>query len=144
MEGMIWALIVVTGAANVNVSTGYPNKTLCEDAASIARTGKTVAEQKAADEAEMARRAKLDREYEEGHPPRQPTKDDEQQCTRYRADGSWAGGVLYVGGNDCYISEKDGLTHFSRQSFVTFSNGGYDAAREIKYAKCVLVDPKDR
>jgi len=143
MEGMIWALIIVTGTASVNVSTGYPNKALCEDAISIARTGMTVMEKKSADEADRVREARLDQEFAEAHPTRPPTKDDEKKCPHYNKNGGIA---IMTGSVNCYIDDDDGMIHFTRHSFFSVTSGSnyYDPAREIKYAKCVLVDPKDR
>jgi hypothetical protein len=142
MEGMIWALIIVTGTANVNISTGYPSKTLCEDAISIAKTGMTVMENKSAEEAEKIREARLDQEFAASHPSRPATADDNAKCSHGTKSS-----ISFGSGNDptCMVDDDTKTVSFTRHSYFTMGYGSiYDPVREIKYAKCVLVDPKDR
>lgn len=139
MENLVWALIIVSGTANVSFSSGYPSKELCEDAVSIAKTGMTVAEKKAADDAQQARRTKAAQEYQEAHPPREPTAEDRKQCFDNRA-----GLVLGWGStSDSCSIEKDGLTHFQAAEGY-FGTSTYNQAAEIKYAKCVMVNSKEK
>jgi hypothetical protein len=137
MENMIWALIIVTGAANVNVSTGYPNKAICEDAISIVKTGMTVIEKKSSDEADKVREARLDQEFLAANPPRPTIKQDEGKCGKVNKSG-----VTYFSGQySCTIDEDTNTTSFNRNPWVTTTSIGIvDPDRAIKYAKCVLVD----
>lgn len=106
MENFIWALIVVSGTANVSFSTGYPSKALCEDAISIAKTGRTVIEEKSEQEKQKIASLRAKQEWLDAN----PGKNDHDYLNRY---------------NSIIISTS---------SYIP----------EIRYAKCVLVDPKDK
>lgn len=138
MENLIWALIIVTGAANVNVSTGYPNKALCEDAISIAKTGRTWIEQKSYLEAEKIREDRLEQEFQDAHPSRPATEDDIKKCTMF--SGSLSGFRTRLGWDPiCFVDVETNITSFIRPN--TAPKIDDDPASKIKFARCVMVTP---
>lgn len=137
MENMIWALIVVTGAGSVSFSSNYPNKAICEDAISMARTGMTVEERKASDARSKQARQEGIRKYQEAHPTRPTKAEDEKNCF----DGRTGSGFGFGSSGSYCIMERDGQTRFYPMNVATF-NTTYNATSEVKYAKCVMV-PKD-
>lgn len=139
MENLIWALIVVSGTANVSLSSGYPSKALCEDAMSIARTGMTVEEKKASDDAERAGRARAAQVYQDAHPARATTPADKKTC-----HDNTSGGSAFGSSSDFCVMEKDGMTRFYPGAMSSWSVGPYLPEREIKYAKCVMIVPTDK
>jgi len=139
MENLIWALIVVSGSANVSLSTGYPSKALCEDAISIARTGMTLAEKKAHDEAERDRRAKELKAYQDAHPARATKPSDKKECfDNTSGDRGYGSSAAFC------VMESDGMTRFYQNNSVWSYSISTSPDREIKYAKCVMVDTKDK
>ena len=132
MENLVWALIVVSSTANVSFSTGYPTEGACKDALSIARTGRTVAEEEeAARRADKAREQRL-AEYQARNPPRPSTPQDEKRCYGLEFLGMDSSAPFCVRGSD-------GQTRFFGPSLgLTMSVGG----PTITYARCVQV-PRD-
>ncbi len=141
MTNLVWALIVVSGAANVSFSSGYPSQALCEDAISIARTGMTVDEKKSSDEAAKVVEDRAEQEFQASHPSRIPTAEDKLNCGKI-SKTSW---IMVGGQSNCVIDTDKNLTIFSRRYLVTTTMSAInDPSREIRYAKCVLVDPEDK
>jgi hypothetical protein len=164
-EVLVWALIIVTNANTINVSTGYPNEGLCKDAISLAKYGMTVMEKKSADEAEKVKQARMEQEFQEAHPPH-PTTADDKCATVIGSDGA---GVMVFGGDasgggpssvhlPCTINKKTGMTTYQRFSPDSYGGGGgtgggggyamispsYIYENNIKFAKCVAVNPEDK
>lgn len=142
-SSMIWALILVSGSMNVSFSSGYPSEKVCKDALNVARTGKTVQEQK--DDEEKARLAKAvaDGKWRLEHPLRKPTAEDEKICSKAKD------GYLTVSGSSgsamrCVI-EDDGLVHeypayWTTSGSISMSGSG----DSVRWAKCVIVNPDDK
>lgn len=161
---LIWALIIVTNANAVNVSTGYTTEGLCKDAISIAKYGLTVMEKKSADEAYRVQQTRLKQEFEAAHPPHPTTDKDRATCAIVdNGDGSGgSAGAMTVYGDvqidySCTINKNTGMTTYQWSTPGSFGGGGggtgggytvgssnHDYENNIKFAKCVAVNPEDK
>ncbi len=139
---MPYTLITVTNAGEVKHSRGFETLEMCEQAKSIALTGMTIEENKAADEAYAKRQREKEAKWRAAHPPRVPT--DEERAR-------WAG-TLFQTGHYCTIGEDGLLYEWYGETWigpsyrpqdgesVEFIRGGHvlKHRHDIKYAKCVI------
>lgn len=149
----MWTLITVTNGGDVSHSTGYLSKELCEQAKSVALTGMTIEQNKAADEAyEKSVKEAADR-WREAHPPRKPSTPADFKIIEWHKNGSRtlgatdgfsnydaATGMMLDypnsrGATSSAYSPNDGESvAYVRGTFVTKHK------TDIKYAECVLTD----
>ena len=145
----VWVLITVTNAGAIHQESGFRNQALCEDAISIAKYGKTVAEH-TEDQREAAAAWKQRKdEWRVKHPPREPKTDAERElikkgdCSTYwlldcvGTDWGSLGGVCSHTENGL-IYEDDCASDNRSTIFFSGNNGN-----EIKFARC-LPDPSGR
>ena len=79
---MAFTLITVSYGGEIRHSSGFATKALCEVAKSIALTGMTPKENKAADEAYAAWELARAKNWRDAHPPREP-KTKEERAMQY-------------------------------------------------------------
>lgn len=134
MTPSIFVLVVVAMSGNVS-SSYYNTEHDCLEAKSIARSGQTIEQVKAADDA----RAKAVSDFETAHPPRPPKDDWERSYIKSAADlktkGGWQGCMSSSEGNDLCVTD-DGLIQ-ERPSSMTF---GIIQPGDIKNAECYVSD----
>lgn len=142
LEITMWTLITVTFGGVVSESQ-HATKESCEQAQSIALTGMTIEENKAADEAYAAYLKK----YEEDHPWRDPKDDNERGILKSGGGGSVSWGGPY---NLIYDSKTgkvreqpgggmSGSYNSNEGEAMNYVRGGWvrKSRADIKYAKCV-------
>jgi hypothetical protein len=142
LEIAMWTLITVTNGGKVNESQ-HATKESCEQARSIALTGMTVEENKAADQVY----ADYLKKYEEDHPWRDPKDDNERQILKSGGSGSVSWGGPYQLSYDSatgkvreYPSGGMSMSYNSNEGeTVDYVRGGWvrKSRTDIKSAKCV-------
>lgn len=128
------AFVLLAVAYSGNVSSNYyQSEHDCLEAKSVAETGQTIEQIKAADDA----RAKANAAFESAHPPRQPKDDWERSFVKSYADikasGGWQGCMSSNAGNDICVTDN-GLIQ-ERPSSMTL---GVVQPGAIKYAECFV------
>lgn len=86
-----WILISVTSGGAVHETSSFPSRALCEDALSIAKTGLTVTEKKAADDNTAREGRRLEEAWRSAHPPRPPRNELERQLVNRGCSGNLSG-----------------------------------------------------
>lgn len=142
LEAIMWTLITVTNGGQVSESR-HATKESCEQAKSIAVTGMTIEENKAADDAH----ARYLKKWDEDHPWRDPKNEDERQLVKDGGFGSmsWGGpyGIAYDGKTGKVRETQGGSTGMSYSpnngESVDYARGQYLLKHrgDIKYAKCI-------
>lgn len=154
----LWVLLTITGGGNTSTAT-LPTREACEDAASIALTGMTVAEKKKADADYAAAEKKRRDDWYAAHPPREPKTDDERKAVKEEAElrkkGFVSGGWSTCGGacqsahytDDLKIQEdppySSGMSqgyYADKGEWVEWAHGDsiIHPPTDIKTAKCFL------
>lgn len=126
----VWLLFTVSSSGNVSTA-GFPTKALCEDGASLALTGHTVAENK-----EIEARNERDLEaWHAAHPPRMPKTETEKELVK--------DGMARYGDSDgtCMSTTADGLVQDEPSPCVTTGYvGGASQDTSFKVARCFRND----
>lgn len=125
-----WLLFTVTGSGNVSTA-GFPTKALCEDGASLALTGHTVAENKAIQEQDD----KDEAAWEAAHPPRPPRTDYEKEKAKT------PGVSVADTSGECFSVTTEGLIRDNRPPcmWTSMSIGGV-SDNTTKVARCFRND----
>ena len=131
-----WTLITVTSAGAVNHSPPFATLHMCDEAMSLATTGRTIeAEAKRVADVKAAA-LKATAEWDAAHPWREP-KDDREKAIA----GTDYNQLYHIGEN----VESDGHGHVREvraQMYLSSSNSlGYSTNR-INVAECVIEEPK--
>lgn len=145
----VFTLIIVTFGGDVGHSRGYETLQTCEQAKSLALTGRTIEQNKAMDEAYDKAQADQAARWREANPPRVPTEAERKK---------WAG-QLFSSAPYSTIG-KDGLIYDypgggmmvvgpgynpNQGESVVWERGGYTLKHkyDVKNAECV-VEPGTR
>ena len=139
---ILYTLILVTNGGDVRHSAGYTSLGLCEEARSVATTGKTLATVAAEEEKKRAEKQERKAKWEAEHPPREPRSGD--RCFQ---EGTTPVGGAY--GLWC-VFLPDGKVQDYEDSFnstglgtlVYLGSSTCDNGK-IKYAECV-IQPQDK
>lgn len=127
-----FTLITVTNQGEVFHAKGFDTLRMCEQAKSVATTGRTLEQIKADRKAEQEREAKRDAEWRAKHPPRKAT------AAEAKNDGATGCNNL-----SCYHI-KDGMFYEDRpQPMMYVTVGQVPQPGAIKHAECVIEPPKD-
>ena len=149
---MVYTLITVTYGGEVNHSRGYETLHMCQQAKSLALTGMTIEQNKAADVEYEQRVAKNEAEWRAAHPPRKPVTEDDFRMVEHAKDGC---GMLASTGPFERANPDDGLIYLRPASpshhmssgcgSVEYSRGGWRrlGKHHIKVAECVIEPPTD-
>lgn len=149
----MWTLITVTNGGDVGHSTGYASKELCKQAQSVALTGMTIEQNKAADEAhEKSEKEAADR-WRTAHPPRKPSTPEDFKIIEWQKKGgatlgSSGGFTNYDAATGMMLDYPGGGSSLSqsydpnRGESVVWTRGGFITKHkaDIKYAECVMTD----
>jgi hypothetical protein len=127
LEIIMWTLITVTNGGTVNEST-HATQESCEQAKSIAQSGMTIEENKAAAEAYAA----FLKKYEEDHPWRDPKDDFEKSIAKTGGSASWGASYSLAGDGHGHVREIPGLSISSSYN-----------SNDVKYAKCIPPTPEN-
>lgn len=124
---MKYALITVTRGGNVSVAP-CDSLAMCQQAKSIALTGRTIEE----NEELAAAKKRRDEEWHAAHPPRKPTPEEARQIA--------AGVIVISSGGNSWRSTADGMVQdLPPSDGMVYVTNGSDDANEIKFAKCVGI-----
>lgn len=140
-----WTLITVTGAGQVNHSRGYETLFMCEQAKSLALTGMTIEQNKAADEAHAKARA----DWEDAHPWREPREQWERDFAKSGSSASCSNGYSTWHFSDGKIREgypSDGMSASyseNKGEWCEWVRGTAIIKRrhDVKHAECIR-EPK--
>jgi hypothetical protein len=139
LEAIMWTLITVTNGGAVSESQ-HATKETCEQAKSVALTGMTIEENKAADDAYAAYLKK----FAEDHPWRAPKNDSERSLAKSGGSMSWGGPFDMQGDGKGMVRESPGggmsMSYNSNEGeSVDFVRGQWvmKSKTSVKYAKCV-------
>jgi hypothetical protein len=139
LEIAMWTLITVTNGGKVNESQ-HATKESCEQAQSIALTGTTIEENKAADQAY----ADYLKKYEDEHPWREPKDDFERSIAKSGGSASWGAPYGLMGDGNGHVREypgggMSGSYNSNEGESMDFVRGQWQrkSRTDIKYAKCV-------
>lgn len=142
----MWSLITVTNGGSVNISAGYPTKSLCEEAKSIALTGMTIEQNNEAD----AVYEKAQADWEASHPWREPKNKSEAALSKFIGSSSNGYNTLISDGHgkvrDGYPSGGMSMSYNPNDGeSVQYVRGGYRLLHktDIKYAHCIPPEPKE-
>ena len=136
VTSVLWVLITVTNNGTIHQESGFQNRALCEDAISIARYGKTVAEYKEDERMAREKRQKSDNEWRAAHPPREPKTAIEK--SEVKSEKLWAG-------SDGCGHTENGLIYDDPPTCFSMgpSWSPHAGDNEIKYARCLPEPPED-
>lgn len=144
---MAYTLITVTYGGDVSHSRGYETLEMCEQAKSLALTGMTIEQNKAADEAY----AKSERDWDEAHPWREPKDDWERKAVASGINGSMNNGgpISWAFDGKGQIKEMRGggispSYNSNRGESVQYVRGGWVMKHktDIKHAECIIEPEK--
>jgi hypothetical protein len=134
-----FTLITVTNQGEVFHAKGFDTLRMCEQAKSVATTGKTLEQIEADHAAWMERYEREQKEFEAQHPRRKATAAEKKQAVKYRA--------LKCEQNltSMWCEYLDGDEVVTKKSGVITSSGSYaslGSQNSIKHAECVIEPPK--
>lgn len=145
LEAIVWTLITVTNGGEVHESR-HATKESCEQAKSIALTGMTIEENKAADEAYAA----YLRKWDDDHPWRDPKDDNERMLAKSVGSVSWGGPYSLSGDGNGKVREypSGGMSmsyNSNNGESVELVRGQYRLKnkQDVKYAKCIPPETTD-
>jgi hypothetical protein len=148
LAAIAYILITVTYGAEVHHSNGFESLDLCEQAKSLALTGMTIEQNKAADEAY----AKARKDWEDAHPWRDPQNDWEREMAKVKMYGAVSnGGPISWAFNgegkirDMMSASASPTYDPSRGEGMDFIRGAWAPKNKssVKHAECV-IDPAAR
>lgn len=141
---MGFTLITVTYGGEVGHSRGYETLYMCEQAKSLALTGRTIEANKALDEHLAAQAQEEADKWRSAHPPRKPTTQEEIKIASGGFMARWSSQPYTTVGEDGLLYDwpgnGSGSWTISTSEYHAWENGRYvsKTKRDIKHAECII------